>query len=249
MTLIEIGFYILIVVSLLGFVLLFVAPIYIVVLRKFLGNKDIVREKYSFGFWPTDIALYGANLMIASATVAGLLYSISIDGDIHRPYLSAAPAFVRSDPESNSKLVIELENVGSRPASDILIIGGYMSDAKGLPVLLDTILETGNDVPQGSKPKMLIDYHKFDFGFAMEKTRRFLVVRLCYKNTFNGDLHDETRYAMWPGAENVLVGKEFDRLSWAFVTDATERAGLEISFQDYLRSQSDEMKERILEKC
>mgnify|MGYP001605051238 CR=1 FL=1 len=80
----------LLVISSIGFFLAVIFPVYVFIMRRFVHDNDKVREKYSFGFLPSDIALYGMNVAIGAAAIAGLIHAVSVDEQVHRPYLQIA---------------------------------------------------------------------------------------------------------------------------------------------------------------
>jgi hypothetical protein len=109
-------FYSFLLISFCGFILLVFFPFLIFIIRKVKHDG----EWKLFRLLPSDLALYGANVMIASATVAGLIYSVNINQRIYRPYVGIEKIEINKEVNRlNAKTTVV--NSGFVPANNIRI--------------------------------------------------------------------------------------------------------------------------------
>ncbi len=197
--------------------------------------------------WETIGAFCAAIAAIASVIAViqtGHLWDLQTE--FGRPYLVITPTFVVATPTSSTTLVLELKNIGTRPASSVLTRIAYMTDKPSFSVLASTTQEFGNDIPPGTGPKLEYILYNSDSNFALKKDHRYLVVQFCYKDSFTNNFYDETSYTYWPAFLDVTSdGKRFP---WANIGNQKDLDALRTSFRSLVQSQ-DIITQKIIKRC
>lgn len=167
---------------------------------------------------------------------------------LSRPYLSMVPVFMQEKNNDNLALIIEIENIGGRPASDVVFINNYIGEWPEYKKLSGGPQYFINDIPPGTKPK-IVNYQiqKINENFKLLSTKRYMVVQLCYRDKFLGSIYTETVYSQWPAIFKNDEKKE--RMPWAHITTEEIREQLDKN----IKKEFDELKvddqQKIKKRC